>query len=218
MGADIMEKEKGSLPAGQKKLRDHGVKTAVTLPVVVTLPALELEASYALQYRRLQEESEAREKKLLAEMEVKNDLFCIKLEESFAQREKLLIDDLNARHMAEYCRLEQVASDREQTLLNRLGVARRRLIMVILAAVVIIAAMWNLRIKPNDVPSPVLPSPVASGDTQSVGTLLSASAPVMKALPATVAKAVPAVATAAGGTVVKAGNGGNFAGGSSSVK
>ena len=194
-------KRQGSPARGTGELPDPVVRTAdASRP-----PAPDPEAAQALQVRRLQEESAAREKKLLAELAVKHEMLYRQLEESLAGKEKKLIEDL------------QAASGREQALLVRLGAARRQLFVVIFAAVLGVVAILNFRAKLQDVPQPVSPPSAGSGQ---VSTPQSANAP----LPVPVAQALPTVlqapAAALADTVAvgKTGNGGNFSRGSSSGK
>jgi hypothetical protein len=231
MDADVMEKEKGALLLVQEKLPDPDVTSQLILPGVVKPQPVPKVTRGLLYYRRLRVESEAREKKLLAEMEAKYDAQYRKLEESFSQKEKQLLETLQAAHLTECRKLEQAAVSRGQSLLNRMGVVRRQRALAVVAAVLSLAAFVSFRARAKDVSQPVLPSmgsgpvaaphsadalssdPAAHAYALAVVAAVPGSGPVVQALPkvvsAPVAKAGPAAASAAS---VK-GNGGNFLGG-----
>ena len=221
MSAHIVEKAKGPGSAVPEKLPDPVVKTEDALAGVISLPAPDLEVVHILRYRQLQAEAEAREKKLLAELEEKQEMYYKKIEESFAVREKLLIEDLQAKHMAECRRLELVAADREHNLLEQLGVARRLLTVVVLGFVILVGAVLYYRAGLRETARPIPPPSGASGE--AVAPLPAAALFPHLVAPeiAWTTAALNSAGQAGSKTVVavnKAGNGGNFARGYSSGK
>ena len=189
MNANVMEKEKGF---------PHAV--------------LDLEAAQALQARRWQEAAEAREKKLLAELEARYDAFHRQLEESFAEREKKLFDDLQARHAAECRRIGEAAQEREASLLTQLGTARRQLLVVVVAAILGLAVVLNLKAKTGEIAQPALPSSDIGPEAISLSVPAAPAADMAE--PAADIKAESLAVP----SPVKTGNGGNFSGGRSSAK
>ena len=79
MRTDTIEKEKEVRPVVQKKPLDP----VVIIPGASKPPAFDLDAAQALQSRRFAEESTAREKELLAELDVRVAMLHRQLEASF---------------------------------------------------------------------------------------------------------------------------------------
>jgi hypothetical protein len=221
MGANFVGKEKEAMSVIPGNLPDPAVKTADTPPGSLNMPAHGLEVMHALRYRQLQEEHEAREKKLLAEVEEKQEMMFKKLEASFAEKERRLIEDLQAKYMAEYRRLELAAADREHTLAVKLGVARRRLGMVIIGAVLAIVAILNFRSVPRDAAKPAVPLAGSAGEATApdvVAALLPHLAVPEVAKTEPVFKSAQEAGPNSAVALKKAGNGGNFVRGYSSGK
>ncbi len=122
MRVDVMEKEKEVQAVVKEKLPRPVVKIAKVLPEEVSPSAPVAVFAPDLQYLQFQEESAAREKQLLAEMEAKYNMLYKQHEEFFAQKEKRLIDDLLARHTAECRRLQEESAAGEKQLLAELEV------------------------------------------------------------------------------------------------
>jgi hypothetical protein len=192
-------------------------KTPTASSGVINLPAPDVEAVHVLRYRQLQEEFEAREKKLVAQLDEKQELFQKKLEEVLAEQERRLAEELHAKHMAEYRRLELAAADREHTLLEKLGVARRLLTMVSLGFIILVALVLYSRIGLRPSAQPV-PLPPKVSDETAAPEVVAALLPHLSAPDVVVTR--PSISTVGegspktAGAKKKAGNGGNFLRGS----
>jgi hypothetical protein len=186
-------------------------KTPDSSPGVISLPAPDVEAVHVLRYRQLQEEHEAKMKKIIAELEERQDVLQKKLEASLAEQERRLTEELQAKHMAEYRRLELTAVDREHALLVKLNVARRRLVIAVIGALLVIVAILNFRTVPQDAVLPL------SGEA-SAPEVVAALLPHLSAPEVVVTKPSIGIvgegSSQAAGVEKKAGNGGNFLRGS----
>ena len=222
MITDVMEKLK-EVPGALRQGPVPVTGLPDTAPVMLKPPLRDPdpEAALALKYRRLQEAAAAREKKMLAEFEVKSEMLYKRLEETFAQKEKKLIEELQAGHAAERRRFEQAALDREQVLIGRLAAARRQLFFVIVAALVSVVAVFNYKVKPKDAAAPVLTSPAGTdqgmlGQPLDVPLFLPTVSDKLVTVPAgggAVQAPAAKVEIEVAPVVVRPGNRGNFAGG-----
>jgi hypothetical protein len=122
--------------------------------------------------------------------------------------ENNLLMELEAKYAALHRQLEASFADREKKLIDKMNAryaaARRQLFMVILAALFSIAVIWNFKAGTKEA-IPFVPSTV--------------DVPVTLVIEATALVPATAPQVSLGSPIaVKAGNGGNFAGGQSAVK
>jgi len=213
-------KDKGPVPVMPPALSPEPVAQTMVAPLETpSVPTPDPEA-YLLRYRHLQEEAEAREKKLVAELEEKHEALFRRLEASFAERERRLSEELTSKHMAEYRRLELAAADREHLLLEKLGVARRFLTVVVIGFVLLVAVVMSERLGLGVTSQPVLP-PEPSGESTApkvVDALLPHLAAPEVALTKPTLKSVGTGSLKEAQAVKTAGNHGIFARGTSTGK
>jgi hypothetical protein len=124
------------------------------------------------------------------------------------ESEKNLLAGLEAKYAALHRQLKEASAERERVLLAQLAAARYQLFVVVLLAILSIAAVFSFRAAPKEGLSPA--------SSRSAQVAAPVAVPAAFVLEATIP--VPASVPVAGAPAVVKGNGGNFSGGSSSVK